>query len=83
MEIRFLVRFHCFYVYICTLLFLAKGFNRIVCVLFQWLPLENVKSGKLHLRLVWLYLSKDPLVLNKVGYKYITQIAAHLIVVLE
>ncbi|XP_052803899.1 extended synaptotagmin-2-like isoform X2 [Mya arenaria] len=31
----------------------------------NWLPLENVKSGKLHLRLVWLYLSKDPLILNK------------------
>ncbi|XP_052265318.1 extended synaptotagmin-2-like isoform X2 [Dreissena polymorpha] len=31
----------------------------------NWLPLENVKSGKLHLRLQWLYLSKDPLLLNK------------------
>ncbi|KAL4229104.1 Extended synaptotagmin-3 [Mactra antiquata] len=31
----------------------------------HWLPLENVKSGKLHLKLVWLYLSKDPQTLQK------------------
>ncbi|XP_045210461.2 extended synaptotagmin-2-like isoform X2 [Mercenaria mercenaria] len=31
----------------------------------NWLPLENVKSGKLHLKLVWLYLSKNPQMLNK------------------
>lgn len=32
----------------------------------NWLPLENVKTGKIHLKLVWLYLSKDPLELSKV-----------------
>ena len=36
--------------------------------LLQWLPLENVKRGLVHMKLVWLYLSKDPLMLNKVGH---------------
>lgn len=31
----------------------------------SWLPLENVKKGLVHIKLVWLYLSKDPMMLNK------------------
>lgn len=30
-----------------------------------WLPLEDVKSGLVHMKLVWMYLSKDPLILDK------------------
>lgn len=30
-----------------------------------WLPLENVKKGDVHLKLVWMYLANDPLVLEK------------------
>lgn len=29
----------------------------------SWLPLEEVKSGLVHMKLVWMYLSKDPLIL--------------------
>nr|XP_022326115.1 extended synaptotagmin-2-like isoform X6 [Crassostrea virginica] len=32
-----------------------------------WLPLENVKKGDVHLKLVWMYLANDPMVLEKVG----------------
>ncbi|KAL3835824.1 hypothetical protein ACJMK2_021294 [Sinanodonta woodiana] len=31
----------------------------------SWLPLENVKKGLLHVKLVWLHLSKDPEELKK------------------
>ena len=30
-----------------------------------WLPLEDVKTGLIHLKLVWMYLSKDPLILEQ------------------
>ncbi|KAK3591394.1 hypothetical protein CHS0354_005316 [Potamilus streckersoni] len=32
----------------------------------SWLPLENVKKGLLHVKLVWLHLSKDPQELEKI-----------------
>ena len=35
--------------------------------ILQWLPLENVKKGMVHLKLVWLYLSKNPTNLGKVS----------------
>eukprot|EP00105_Crassostrea_gigas_P027085 XP_011448299.1 PREDICTED: extended synaptotagmin-2 isoform X2 [Crassostrea gigas] len=31
-----------------------------------WLPLENVKKGDVHIKLVWMYLANDPIVLEKV-----------------
>uniref|UniRef100_K1R835 Extended synaptotagmin-2 n=1 Tax=Magallana gigas TaxID=29159 RepID=K1R835_MAGGI len=30
-----------------------------------WLPLENVKKGDVHIKLVWMYLANDPIVLEK------------------
>lgn len=30
-----------------------------------WLPLENVKKGDVHIKLVWMYLANDPMVLEK------------------
>lgn len=36
-------------------------------LLTQWLPLENVKTGMIHLRAIWLHLSKDPNDLDKVS----------------
>ncbi|KAK3105614.1 hypothetical protein FSP39_001841 [Pinctada imbricata] len=31
----------------------------------SWIPLENIKKGLVHVKLVWMYLANDPLVLNK------------------
>ena len=33
---------------------------------FQWLPLENVSTGMIHVRAMWLHLSKNPADLEKV-----------------
>ncbi|KAL5010091.1 hypothetical protein ScPMuIL_012396 [Solemya velum] len=32
----------------------------------SWLPLEDVKKGLVHVRLIWLHLNKDPLELDKI-----------------
>ncbi|XP_055996868.1 extended synaptotagmin-2-like isoform X4 [Ostrea edulis] len=31
-----------------------------------WLPLENVKKGDVHVKLVWMYLANDPMVLEQI-----------------
>lgn len=42
------------------------------CLTFlQWLPLENVKKGDVHIKLVWMYLANDPMVLEKVRFLFI------------
>ena len=33
---------------------------------FQWLPLENVSTGMIHVRAMWLHLTKNPADLEKV-----------------
>ena len=50
------------------LLFVNKyscEFNNIL----QWLPLDDVKHGMVHVRLVWMHLSSDISALKEVGFK--------------
>ncbi len=44
---------------------------KLINVYFQWLPLENVKTGMIHVRALWLHLSKDPSDLDRVSGSFV------------
>ena len=46
-------------------------------LLLQWLPLENVSTGMIHVRGLWLHLSKDPDDLAKVSHLQLDLLPLH------
>ena len=44
----------------------------IYCYFLQWFPLDNVKTGLIHVRATWFHLSKDPADLERVNINALT-----------